>query len=50
MKVQHSGAEAAEAASASASSLTVSCSALVEALPPEALNEILDNLMKFLLL
>ena len=50
MEVQHSGSEAAEAASASASSLTVSCSALVEALPLEALKEMVANLMKFLFL
>ena len=43
------GAEAWEAASATASSLQVSCSALAEALPQEALNEMVANLIKFLL-
>ena len=40
MEVQHSGAEAGEVASPSAFSPTVSCSALVEALPLDALKEI----------
>ncbi|CAI9181283.1 unnamed protein product [Rangifer tarandus platyrhynchus] len=43
------GAEAGEAASASASSPQVSCSALAEALLQEALNEMVANLIKFLL-
>ena len=43
------GTEAGEAASASASSLPVSCSTLAEALSQEALNEMPVNLMKFLL-
>ena len=45
-EVQLLGAEVGEAASASASSPAVSCSAL----PQEALNEMVANLMKFLLL
>ena len=43
------GAEAGEVASALASSPQVSCSTLAEALPQEALNEMVANLMKFLL-
>ena len=48
MEVQLSGAEAGEAASPSASSPIASCSTLAEALSPEALNEMVANLMKFL--
>ncbi|CAI9181241.1 unnamed protein product [Rangifer tarandus platyrhynchus] len=43
------GAEAGEAASTSASSPQVSWSALAEALPQEALNEMVANLINFLL-
>ncbi|CAI9181287.1 unnamed protein product, partial [Rangifer tarandus platyrhynchus] len=43
------GAEAGEAASTLASSPQVSCSALAEALLQEALNEMVANLIKFLL-
>ena len=50
VEAQLFGAEAGEAASPSASSPTVSCSALAEALPQEALNEMLVNLTKFLAL
>ena len=50
MEVQLSGAEAGEAASPSTSFAIVSCSTVAEALPQEALNEMVANLMKFLLL
>ena len=50
MEVQHLGAEAGEAASPLAYSPTVSSSATGEALPQESLNEMVANLMKFLLL
>ncbi|XDA90679.1 hypothetical protein R6Z07F_020285 [Ovis aries] len=50
VEAQLFGAEAGEAASPSASSPTVSCSALAEALPQEALNEMVANLVKFFLL
>ena len=48
VEAQLFGAEAGEAASPSASSPTVSCSALAEALPQEALKEMMANLVKFL--